>query len=458
MKLKTLRAIAVMILSLALFGGCEKKPKVPDSSTTVKTKEDVPNPEIDKNPLVDYTKWSIHDGKFWLDDKWTFIKAAKPLVNYGTAEGCNRVKGILDILRKKYYNAVEINCYWHHFDTNGDGEIDVSLLPLRSLISAIYEKGMYPCLSVETYAVGGGTIPAPFWEKYPDAYAVDSNGNKASDTEYGTGSKVVSIFHEGYRETVHKYIQNLVRGLPHEKILYYETTVEPQYMGDRNLCYSENARTEYNKWRKENNITDKSSEMPETFPMPNDFINNATWNKFRAQFLAKWVNDDAAAYRSVAGEKAYIAVDYLDASETTMQRRDGNPEEFLRALTCPTIIQVNWHFNLNEKKTNQKAYDRVWKIIKETGRDWAVSEHMTFNGSDFTSNSNQVLESILLNTLNQGTRFGWDFTNTLNNSNDSFCLYNSDWTPKRVVATADDYWGWWMYKAEQIEEQKNKGK
>jgi len=48
------------------------------------------------------------------------------------------------------------------FDLNGDGIPDKSLEPLNKLINAIYEKGMYPCLSVETYAVGGGAIPDGF--------------------------------------------------------------------------------------------------------------------------------------------------------------------------------------------------------------------------------------------------------------------------------------------------------
>ena len=155
--------------------------------------------------------------------------------------------------------------------------------------------------------------------------------------------------------------------------------------------------------------------------------------------------------RSVAGENAYIAVDYLDATEDSMQARDGNPEEFLRCLTSPDIIQVNWHFHHGNKEPNQKAYDRVWKIMKETGRDWAVSEHMTFNGSDYTSFSDEVLDEILMNTLRQGTRFGWDFVTTLNNTSDNFCLYNDDWTPKRVISRVDDRWDWWLEKVKQIE-------
>ena len=454
MRTAFLRAGIMAAFSLMLVAGCGKTPEPQPEPEKEKTKRDFTNPELDPNPIVDYTKWSIHDGKFWLDDKWVFIKAAKPLVNYGTDWGCKQVKDVLEILRRKYYNAIELNCYWHYFDFNGDGEIDVSLEPLADLINTIYNMGMYPCLSVETYSVGGGTIPEPFWERYPDAFAMDQDGKKVSDEEYGFGTKVVSIFHEGYRETVHKYIKNLVSGLPHEKILYYETTVEPQYMGTVNLCYSEAARTEYNKWRKANGITDAASEMP-AVPVPMEFVRNETWNKFRAQFLAKWVNEDAAAYRSVAGPKAHVAMDYLDASEATMRSRDGNPEEFLRALTGPDIIQVNWHWHLTEGQPNQKAYDRVWKIKNETGRDWAITEHMTFNGEDYTANSEQKLDAILMNTLNQGTRFGWEFTNSLNSTDDSFCLYFDGWTPKRVIKNVDDNWAYWLYQVEKIEKEKN---
>lgn len=53
---------------------------------------------------------------------------------------------------------------------------------------------------------------------------------------------------------------------------------------------------------------------------------------FRAQFLAKWINEDAAAYREIAGDDAYIAVDYLDAAESTMMRRNGNTIEFLSSF------------------------------------------------------------------------------------------------------------------------------
>ncbi len=411
----------------------------------------VPNPPINQNPIVDYNLWKIENGKFYLDGEWKFLKIAKPLRDFSSAASVNQLIADLDILREKYFDVIEINCYWHHFDMDGDGEIDKSLAPLNKLIDAIYEKGMYPCLSVETYSVGGGQIPKGFWDIYPDAYAIDDKGNKVKDTEYGFGTNVVSIFHPGYRETVHKYIKNLAAGVDTKKILYFETTVEPQYMGSINLCYSNNARTEYDDWRKKNNITDKESEMPDSFPISGSFITNETWNKFRAQFLAKWINDDAAAYREIAGADAYIAVDYLDAGETEQVRRDGNPIEFLTHLTAANIIQINWSWYFPTNSVNQKAYDRVWEVIDNTGRDWAVSEHMTFNGSDFTKYTSSTLNKILLNTLTQGTRFGWEFVNVGNSTNDNFAIYKDDWSAKRVINNVDEHWGYWLYKAGLIE-------
>ncbi|MDR2385198.1 MAG: hypothetical protein LBD80_06005 [Tannerella sp.] len=416
-------------------------------------KEDVPNPVIPPNPLVDYTRWEIKDGKFYLDGEWVFLKIGKPLIDFSDESQVNRLINDLDVLREKYYNTLELNCYWHHFDTDGDGAIDKSLAPLNKLIDAIYAKGMYPCLSVETYAVGGGVIPGGFWEIYPDAYAIDDKGNRVSDTEYGTGSDVVSIFHPGYRATACAYIRNLAKGLDTRKILYFETTVEPQYMGTVHLCYGQHAKSAYQAWREANGIVDAASEMPTSFPIPESFIKNETWNKFRAQFLAGWIDGDAAAYREIAGSNAYIAVDYLDANETEQFRRDGDPVEFLSALTAPDIIQVNWTWYFPTNKPNQKAYDRVWQVIRQAGKDWAVSEHMTFNGNDYTQYPTTQLEEILENTLAQGTRFGWEFVNIMNNSSDDFCLYRDDWSPKRVIGLVDNYWGYWLQRVETIEKE-----
>jgi hypothetical protein len=397
-----------------------------------------------ENKGGDYRLWQIKDGKFYYDGQWKFLKIAKPLRNFADAQAVNQLIKDLDIIKSKGFTNIAINCYWHHFDQNGDGVPDVSLQPLRKLIDEVYQRGMYPSLSVETYSVGGGNIPEGFWTTYPDAEAINAKGEKVRDTEYGFNSKVISIFHEGYRKSAHNFIIQLAKGLDTRKILYFETTVEPQYMGEIDLCYSQSARSEYEKWRAKNGITDAGSEMPKTFPMPQAFIQNKTWNKFRAQFLAKWVSEDAAAYRSVAGKKAYIAVDFLDATENTTRRRNGDPVEFLSGLEGIDIIQVNWHWHMQERKPNQKAYDRVRQVMKDKGRNWVISEHMTFNGSDFMDYDEGKLKEILRNALLQGTKFGWEFVTIGNNSADSFSLYNSDWSPKKPMKAVDDHWKEWM--------------
>lgn len=454
MKLYKLILLASVIPLFFACTGCEKNETDPQKEPEEKlSKRDYPAPEIDKNPVVDYNLWKIENGKFYLDGKWVFLKVGKPLINFSNAQQVDGFISHLDVLRDKHFNALELNCYWHHFDEDGDGIPDKSLEPLNKLIDAIYSRGMYPCLSVETYAVGGGTIPEGFWDLHPDAFAINEKGEKVTDTEYGFGSKVVSIFHPGYRATAHTFIENLAKGIDTEKILYFETTVEPQYMGAIPLCYSDAAKQEYEKWREENQINEEESKMPSTFPIPLSFIQNKTWNKFRAQFLAKWVNEDAAAYRKIAGEKAYVAVDYLDANEKEQYLRMGDPVEFLTHLTAANIIQVNWSWYFPDDKPNQKAYDRVWQVKEATGRDWAITEHMTFNGSDFVYFTDQGLENILENTLKQGTRFGWEFVSITNSTNGSFSLYNNNWTPKRVMKFVDDYWGYWLHRVETIEEQ-----
>ena len=441
---------AVSLVSCKSGGGGSEK----DDHREPLSKSDIPNPVLDANPLVDYTKWEIKNGKFYLNGKWVFLKVGKPLINFADEQSVDRLIANLDKYRQKYYTALELNCYWHQFDPNGDGDIDKSLAPLNRLIDAIYAKGMYPCLSVETYAVGGGTIPGGFWTAHPDADAIDSNGNKVNDTEYGFGSRVVSLFHPGYLATARKYIRNLAAGLDTRKILWFETSVEPQYMGAYNLCFSQAAKTEYEKWRSANNITDEASKMPDVFPVPESFIKNATWNKFRAQWLAGWVNGEAAAYREIAGPKAYVAVDYLDAGESEQYRRDGDPVEFLTHLTGADIIQVNWTWYFPTNSPNQKAYDRVREAMAKNGKDWAISEHMTFNGSDFVQYNNESLERILENTLANGTRLGWEFTNTIPNSADNFSLYKDDFSGKNVINIVDNYWGYWLYRVEEIENNK----
>ena len=185
--------------------------------------------------------------------------------------------------------------------------------------------------------------------------------------------------------------------------------------------------------------------------MPESFVTNTTWNKFRAQFLGRWVSEDAAAYREIAGEDAYVAVDYLDAAEHTTMRRNGDPVEFLSHLSHVNIIQVNWSWYFPSDSPNDKAYERVYQVKNELNRDWAVTEHMTFNGSDFVGYDDETLEEILMNTLQQGTRFGWEFVNVGNSTGSNFSLYHDDWSPKRVMKVVDGQWDYWMEQVEAIE-------
>jgi len=382
--------------------------------------------------------WTLQDGRLMVDDEWVFLKIGNPLRNFANPGHCHDLIDDLDLLKAKGYNTFVLNCYWHHFDTDGDGQIDVSLEPLAKLIDAIHARGMFPCLSVETYAVGGGKIPGGFWEKNSEAVAVDSNGRPVRDDEYGFNTAVPSLFHEEYLAASRRFIRNLTKGLPHRKILHYETTVEPQFMGRHDIGYSDAAKRAYEKWIKDNNIDGPA--WPETFPFPESFRHHPVWLRFRAESLADWINRDGQAFRSVAGNDAYIAVDYLEAGSKTMYKRNGDSIQFLTALTSPDIIQVNWHWHLGRRAPNTLAYENVRKVMDQTGRDWAISEHMTLNGSDFRP---EEVERILMNALKNGTCHSFAFVNVNNSTRDGFSLYHDDWSPKPLIAEVDRNWAHW---------------
>ena len=92
--------------------------------------------------------------------------------------------------------------------------------------------------------------------------------------------------------------------------------------------------------------------------------------------------------------------------------------------------------------------------MKEGKRDWAVTEHMTFNGDCFNQMDDATLQNVLENTLNQGTRFGWEFVSVTNSSQGGFSLYNDDWSPKRVMSFVDCKWPYWMKRAREIDNAK----
>ena len=398
----------------------------------------------------------LHHGKLWIDGVHRFLKIGKPLLNFGCANQIEAFISELAIVQAKGFNVLELNCYWHHLDPDGDGIIDPSLFgPLNRLIDAIADHGMFASLSVETYGVGGGQVPSGFWAAHPDAVAINSDGAKVQDDEYGFNSAVPSLFDWDYLKLSRSYIRALVEGLDTSKILWYETTVEPQYMGTHWLDYTPAAKDAYGAWLQRNQLDGPA--FPSSFPVPESFRAHPTWNRFRAEWLAGWINGDAQAFRDVAGEDAWIAVDYLDAEENTMSRRCGDPLTFLRHLTAPNIIQVNWTWHIQERKPNLKAYRRVRQVMEETGRDWAITEHMTINGTDYFPHE---MESLLRNTIAHSTHFGWEFVDILADRDDPalpvgavlpgafkprhFSVYGPNWKPKPSMAVVDEHWESWM--------------
>jgi hypothetical protein len=395
---------------------------------------------------------------------WRFLKIAILIGNFSRDDECDLIISRLPIYRAKNYNAIKPDCYWYNYDTKGDGTVGVSVAPFARLINAIADAGLYPIVGVETYAVGGGGLPRAFWEANPDADAIDDQGNKVNDDEYGFNTRVVSIFSPVYRTASNNFVKNLTALLPHERILYFEPTVEPQFMGSRKLCYSLQAKNAYNAWLEKNNLTEPK--FPDTFPIPASFSNDATWNRFRAETVAEWINEYIASFRSVAGKDKWVAVDYLEAGiDADMQNRLGNRAVYLESLRDVNILQVNWHWSLIANEgygaPNMVAYDAV----KALNRPWAISEHMTLNGYDFRDVSEgkdptkdtKDIAAILRNTLTNGTRFGWEFVhatfrddpNPYNYSifgdgkGDPFTIYNSDGSPKSFMAKVDDYWSDW---------------
>ncbi|MEN8663305.1 MAG: hypothetical protein ABF330_12540 [Lentimonas sp.] len=406
---------------------------------------------------------ALSEGKLWVDGAHFFVKTGKPLRDYSDADSIDLLIEDLPTIAAKGYNNLALNCYWHHFNPSGDGQIEVSLDPLRKLIKTIQAHGMYASLSVETYGVGGGQIPAGFWEKHPeDALAVNHLGERVSDTEYGYGSKVPSLFSKAYLDASRLYMKNLVAALGAENFLYFETTVEPQFMGAQWLDYSNEARQAYSEWLGQN--TDAAAlPFPESLPASETFCKSAAWNTFRAQSLADWINKDSQALKTGAGNAdLWIASDYLDAEEHSMPQRCGNPAELLRNMTEVDIIQVNWTWCNITRQPNQNAYDRVRKVMAEHARDWVITEHMTINGSDYFESD---MPGLIENTLKNGTHFGWEFVDIAADRDSAetkpndvfpgdfkpqhFAVYDADWKPKPAMAAFEDNWAYWMEKVAQ---------
>lgn len=409
-----------------------------------------------KRRIVQGKHVELKNGRLFVLGKHLFLKIGKPLRDFSSPVETEQLIADLDIIKAKNFNCIELNCYWHHFDRDGDGIIDVDVAPLQRLIDEISKRDMFVSISVETYGVGGGQIPEGFWSRYPGALAVGIDGKEVQDTEYGYMTKVPSLYSQDYLRVSRAYISDLVSRLDTAKILYYETTVEPQYMGDVWVDYSAEARNAYEAWLKKHSITN-AQPFPDTYPIPQEFIYDPIWNRFRAEWLAAWVCGDAEAFRKVAGKEAWVASEYLDADEPSMLARCGDPVVFLKGLEAVDIIQVNWHWHYGTRTPNLKAYQRVRQVMESTGRDWVVTEHMTINGTDYRP---EEMNGLLLNTIRNSTNFGWEFVDIAADSDSPeipegavqpgffkpahFSVYDKDWNPKPAMAIVDEQWERWM--------------
>lgn len=408
-----------------------------------------------KKRKVNGKQVELKQGKLFVGGEHLFLKIGKPLRDFGNGDEIEQLIADLDIIQAKNYNCIELNCYWHHLDRDGDGVVDVDIKPLQRLVDEINARGMFAALSVETYGVGGGQIPEGFWDAFPESVAVGADGKEVSDTEFGYMSKVPSLYSNDYLRLSRSYITDLASRLDASKILYYETTVEPQYMGDVWLDYSPAARAAYETWIAEQHPG--AQPFPDTFPIPQEFIYDPVWNRFRAEWLAGWVSGDAQAVRKAAGKDVWVACEYLDADEPSMLARCGDPIVFLRGLGSIDIIQVNWHWHNVNRAPNLKAYQRVRVAMELTGRDWVITEHMTINGTDYQE---KEMNELLVNTIRNGSQFGWEFVDIAADADGPdvpdgtvqpgdfkpahFSVYDKDWNPKPAMAVVDDNWDSWM--------------
>ena len=55
---------------------------------------------------------------------------------------------------------------------------------------------------------------------------------------FNVGSTVPSLFSPDYLKASRNFIRNITKAVQHEKMLYFETTVEPQFMGNHALDWS----------------------------------------------------------------------------------------------------------------------------------------------------------------------------------------------------------------------------
>src|SRR5688572_30642880 len=170
-------------------------------------------------------KWEIRKGRFYQNGEWVFLKTGKLLSSFGEEGTADEVIADLDVMIDRLnFNNFSLNIYPHQFDADGDAEIDEKHKKgyegVGRILDHCWKRGIFCCLSFETYNIGGGGVPNSLFDKYPDMGAVNAMGEPAVDLEYFEGSRkpAPSIYHPGYLNWSRTFIKNFIRGLGKQRI------------------------------------------------------------------------------------------------------------------------------------------------------------------------------------------------------------------------------------------------
>lgn len=406
--------------------------------------------------------WTIRDGRFIRNGRWAFLKTGKLLSPFEDPATADRVIRNIDLLVDRHHYAnFSLNIYPDQFDRDADGRVDdvrrAAYDGIGRILDHCWERGVFASLSFETYNVGGGGTPAALFERHTDLAAVNALGEPARDVEYGNPTKLIpSIFHPAYLKWSRDFIREFLRGLGPERgqrLLYVETTVEPQYLGrcghgDKDqrraaLDFGQHARAAFEAWAAALPAADPRRggfRWPATQEERDRAIGNAVFNAFRGEALGRWISGDIAAVREVV-PAVYIAVDYNGRFDDPRLIRTGDRDAMLAAIVGADILQVAPH----PPVWTDLSWEDVRRANARHKKGWAISEHMTANGG-FPADDAEMT-AILDNTLARGTRWGWEFVDVDNHfPDDIFDMYTKDWTSSVLDVIEGPNWEKWVKK------------
>ncbi len=406
-------------------------------------------------------EWLMRDGRFYRNGQWVFLKTGKLLRPFERPETADQVIAEIDaMIDRLHYNSFSLNIYPDTFDADADGRVDADVRKpfegIGRILDHCWARGVFAALSFETYNAGGGGTPQSLFHQFPEVVAIDALGQAARDVEYGpvAGKLIPSIYHPAYLKWSRRFMQEFLRGLGQERVsrlLFIETTVEPQYLGQCNvgdkdrlravLDFSPAAAQAFERWQAafpEEDRRQVGFKWPTAQADREKLIGNPVFNRFRAWGLAEWVNGDIEAIKSVAPD-VYIAVDYNGRFDDPDLVRIGDHMTFLRTLRGVDVIQIaphTWHWGTS-------SWDDVNLANREEHKGWAISEHMTVTG--VSPDDDKEMTAILQNTLERGTRWGWEFVNAGNGRvTDGFQLYDGDWSSPITDVVEGLRWNEWL--------------